>query len=146
MRFGAALGTLLLLAACSGSPGSPLQRAADVEPKLRPNAVPIGLELRTTVSRNFFTLTWTGADRSVELAVRVTTLPSAGAEERAFRHDKRAVYRVDGANRELVWQEPGRWTSHVPGTRGDIVPYDLRTRGIAEDEFWRIAGSIREDS
>ena len=135
--------------------GSSVERTVksvhDAHPLLLPTKIPSSWKAEANASRSFFTVTYRAdADRWVRLAVAVANppLPHPGATEKTmtFRADTKATYVVDGDSRVLRWREPGQWTPHVAGERGDAVPYELAARGVDDATFLAIAGSLRSVS
>jgi len=56
--------------------------------------------------------------------------PTGTTTSRSFRKDPHAVYHFEGSSRLLMWTEPN-------GT-----PYEMRARGLSDDDFWHVADSL----
>ncbi len=123
---------------------------AGANPLLLPAAIPAGFDARFIGDRSRFTVTYVSSaagqriDFSLELPRAPLLGPRAITSERSFRR-VRAQYGVDEPSdphgyRSLMWVEPGSWSGGAPALNG--LPYFLRTTGIAEAEFWRVADSI----
>ena len=149
LRIRAVAAIVIVAAACSGSSGSPIERAVkrvkDARPVLLPTKVPPGYRARVTESRSFYAVTYKAGSRSIELEIEV---PNLAHPQRTldFRHDAKAEYEVDGEDRSVAWWEPGRWNGHIAGARSGAVPYVFATHGVPEAEFWSIARSLRSVS
>ncbi len=128
------------------------QKVTAIAPVLVPTVLPDRVNASVDAQSDAFTVLYIG-DAGVRVWLRTAVvqpqpLPSDGFQQQlAFRGDHRALYqRTDGranATRTLVWLEPATKPSRLASASCTCVPYALTADGLTENEFWKVAESLR---
>lgn len=114
-------------------------------PILLPAAVGAGWRAQVATTSDGFTVQYDDpADPARSVVVGIDLLanppPSATRTSPGFHGDQRSLYEVNGDTRILLWHQPGVYDHADPSYPG--VPYELKTTGLSEAEFWQMANSL----
>jgi hypothetical protein len=124
-------------------------QVSGVSPRLVPTYVPAGMSAWAVAAPDGYTLTYTDDTNSRTVTLGVIANPSelsrSGKRSTIIYRGVSTSYSVldstATSQRSLMWNEPGRTAGQASEQAG--VPYFLSASGLTEEEFFRMAESLK---